>query len=153
LVVITVGVANVLMRPVYKATTTVEIAPDSNVVKLENIEDTQQTSYREIAETQGNIIRSESVAVAVLDKLNLWDDPELSGEISQRGIMNGVGAVKSMLLGEEGLLRSWMSSEADDAAELADLSPEEVARRGVLNRFSERLTVEPVRNSYLFRVS
>ncbi|MCZ7599500.1 MAG: Wzz/FepE/Etk N-terminal domain-containing protein [Gammaproteobacteria bacterium] len=28
LVVVTVGVANVLMRPVYKATTTVEIAPD-----------------------------------------------------------------------------------------------------------------------------
>src|SRR5690606_16367569 len=92
-------------------------------------------------------------AVAVLDKLNLWDDPELSGEITQRGILNGVDAVKSMLLGEEGLLRGWMSSEAEDAAELADLSPEEVAHRETLERFAERLTVEPVRNSYLFRVS
>src|SRR5690606_34514057 len=58
LVVITVGVANVLMRPVYKATTTVEIAPDSNVVKLENIEDTQRTSYREFAQTQEKIGRA-----------------------------------------------------------------------------------------------
>ncbi|MCZ7599501.1 MAG: hypothetical protein M5U09_19690 [Gammaproteobacteria bacterium] len=61
--------------------------------------------------------------------------------------------MKSMLLGEEGLLRGWMSSEAEDAAELADLSPEEVAHRETLERFAERLTVEPVRNSYLFRVS
>ncbi len=155
LVVVTVAVANIMMRPVYKATTSIEIAPDSNVVKLENVDQERRTSYREIAATQENIIRSESVAVAVLDRLALWDDPELSGEITQRGVMNGLQRLQAVFLGKDGLLSRWQA-EAEGVGVIESnqgLSEEEVLRRGTLTRFQERLTVESVRNSYLFRIS
>ncbi len=154
-VTLTVAFANLLMRPVYQATTTIEITPDSRVVKLESLESAPQSQrYKEIAETQQNIIRSESVAVAVLDKLDLWEDAELSGEISQRGIMNGIMRVKALLVGEGGLLQTWLPAN-DDAVSMdsQDLDPAEIKRRETLERFDERLFVESLRNSYLFRVS
>ncbi|KAA3623393.1 MAG: hypothetical protein DWQ08_11655 [Proteobacteria bacterium] len=154
LVVITVGIANAMMRPVFKATTSIEIAPDSSIVKLENVDQEQQASYREIAQTQENIIRSESVAVAVMDKLDLWNDPELSGEITQRGVMNGLNRLKALITGKDGLFAQWQAeAEGETASSTQALSEEEIQRREALERFHERLIVEPVRNSYLFRIS
>ncbi len=85
-----------LMHPVYKATTLLELVPNSgNIVKFQNLE---QMEYqpREFAQTQANILRSESVAAAAIASLGIEDHPEMNGELAQRGILNGVSQLRSL---------------------------------------------------------
>lgn len=156
LVVTTVAFANLLMRPVYQSTATIELNPDTDLVRLDNVEGQNWRPFDEIAKTQINVIKSESVAAAVLDRLNLWDDPELSGKITQRGVMNGVNRLKSLVLGKDGFIRKWLPSPQDGSDNVThgvNLNPEDVARRTTLGRFAERLSVEPIRQSFLIEVS
>src|SRR3989304_8942753 len=74
-VLATTMIATLLMRPVYKATTLIEVMPEPRgFVKFQNLE---QSEYRprEYFQTQANILQSESVANAVISKLSLEHDP------------------------------------------------------------------------------
>ncbi len=93
---VTALIASMLMRPVYRAATLIEVKPNQRVVKFENLQQSDLKD-REFLNTQVNILRSESVAKAVIDKAELAGDPEFNGEMKQRGLMAGIGAIKAGL--------------------------------------------------------
>ncbi|NKB65053.1 MAG: polysaccharide biosynthesis tyrosine autokinase [Gammaproteobacteria bacterium] len=152
-VVLTVSLANFLMRPVYRDTTTIEYALDAKLVKLENVENSPQSRYREVAETQQNIIRSESLAIAVIDRLGIWNHPELTREVTQRGVLNGLSRIQALLFGTEGLLQKWFPQESNDIREVDSVENKRVARQQIIIEFLERLSVNNIRNSFLFSIS
>ncbi len=136
LTVTTIG--TLLMHPVYQATTLLEIVPNArNIVKFQNLE---QMEYqpREFAQTQANILRSESVAAATIANLGIEEHPEMNGELEQRGIMNGARQLRSLFSTSEQATEEYV---------------QRIAERGRLERFTKRLSVEPLRNSNLFKVS
>lgn len=135
--------ATLSMRPVYRADVLLEVKPPSGtVVKFQNLEqvDHQPQEYKN---TQQSILRSKSVADAVISELSLDKDPELSGELTQRGFISGLRQLAKPLKA--------MISGGDDAV-LPDYEKLE-KQEELLNRFSDRLSVSEVRNSNLFRVS
>lgn len=127
--------AGLLMRPVYRATALVEIRPAGSrpLVRMDTVERVTDSRTREHFETQYRILRSESIAEAVLDRLDLAADPELSGRARQRGFVGGLME-----------LVRWFSGDEDD-------SPEAALRRRI-DAFLERVVVSPVRDSNLVRV-
>ena len=65
--------------PIYRATSTLLIEEQkANVVSIEELYgiDSENADYYE---TQFQLLRSRALAQRVVEKLNLWDDPELSG--------------------------------------------------------------------------
>jgi succinoglycan biosynthesis transport protein ExoP len=136
----TTAVATLLMRPVYRSSALLEVDPNrQNIVKFQNVDEANIAS-KEYAETQANILRSESVARAVIEALELEKTPEFSGDMDQRGIIAGVKGVVKVIMGDD----------PDQAgSEDATIRKE----RGLMGRFSERLTVAPIRRSNLFDVS
>jgi len=136
----TTAVATLLMRPVYRSSALLEVDPNrQNIVKFQNVDEANIAS-KEYAETQANILRSESVARAVIEALELEKTPEFSGDMDQRGIIAGVKGVVKVIMGDD----------PDQAgSEDATIRKE----RELMRRFSERLTVAPIRRSNLFDVS
>ncbi|MEA3292342.1 MAG: polysaccharide biosynthesis tyrosine autokinase, partial [Pseudomonadota bacterium] len=143
LVLATTVIATLLMRPVYRAEALLEIKPDSGrMVKFQSLE---QADYQplEYKTTQQNILQSDSVAEAVIEDLDLAENPEMTGDLAQRGFVSGIKQVvtplKKMIRGEK-----------------APVSEEDAANREqieMLSRFHERLTVSPIKRSDLFKVS
>jgi succinoglycan biosynthesis transport protein ExoP len=137
-VLVTTAIATLLMRPVYKATSVVEVRPDSRgIVKFQNVEETNPQP-REYIETQANILRSQSVARAVIDKLDLEKNPEIGGAREQRGFLNGIKQLFSVF-----------GSDPPATDRLADRE----SRMSALTNFLDRLSVSAVRHSNLFQVS
>ncbi|MEE8342465.1 MAG: Wzz/FepE/Etk N-terminal domain-containing protein [Gammaproteobacteria bacterium] len=137
-VVATTLIATLLMRPVYKATTLIEVIPESRgLVKFQNVE---QTKYRprEYFQTQASILRSESVASAVISKLALERNPEIGGLEQQRGFISGFRQLFSV---------------AAEQPPVAEQDTERLRQRAILARFSGRLSVSARRKSDLFEVS
>jgi capsular exopolysaccharide synthesis family protein len=136
-VLVTTVIATLLMRPVYKASAMIEVLPESrSLIKFQNVE---QADFqpREYVETQANILRSDSVAKSVIERLDLEKNPEINGTESQRGFVNGVRQVLAAIRPGGG----------------SDAHAERVREAGALGRFKERLSVNPIRKSNLFEVS
>lgn len=152
IVVMTTVAANYLMRPVYQATTLIEVKPPKGLVKFQNVEEAQNPQ-REFMETQANILRSESVADAVIQNLDLENHPEYNGKLAQRGVVAGIRQIIGVLMPK---------SDADDLASAESLkgmvpgSPEYEAlkaERGRITQFGRNLKVAAIRNSNLFEVT
>jgi len=136
-VLLTTVIATLLMRPVYKASAMIEVLPESrSLVKFQNVEQAD-LQPREYVETQANILQSDSVAKAVIDRLDLKQNAEINGTESQRGFVNGVKQVIAAIRPGGG----------------NDAHAERIQEAGALGRFKERLAVNPVRKSNLFEVS
>lgn len=139
LFLITTVVATLLMRPIYRADALIEIKPESSgLVKFEGLEQSNSQPL-EYKTTQQNIIGSNSVAAAVIDKLNLANNPEINGTLDKRGFISGIKEIIRSLIGDEA------------NAKLPVNEQNEATRR--INRFSERLNVESIRQSNLFTIS
>ncbi len=137
LFLITTIVATLLMRPIYRAEALIEIKPDvKSMVKFESLE---QSNFQplEYKTTQQNIITSNSVATAVIDKLELQKNPEINGTLDQRGFMAGIKEIVASFRGDE--------------TDTPPVEEDEAARR--VNRFKKRLNVSSIRKSDLFKVS
>ncbi len=70
------------MTPRYRATATVVVSPTSprimaDVKEIMDLPDGGRRDFQEYAETQLDIIRSQTVAAMVLDSLDLWSDERL----------------------------------------------------------------------------
>ncbi len=138
LVLTVTNIALVLMRPVYKATTLLEIMPSSgNIIKFQNLEQ-MEFQPREFVQTQANILRSESVAQSAIASLQIENHPELNGEMEQRGIVNGVTQLVSLFSRDDSVSEEYAQREAE---------------RNRMEAFGKRLSVQPIRNSNLFEVS
>jgi len=159
--VVTALVASMLMRPVYRAAALVEVKPDQRVVKFENLQQANLND-RDFLNTQINILRSESVSKVVIEQHELAGNPEFNGELGQRGLMAGIGAVKGAVKGgiaeafsavADGFSGSDADSEGGASGSTDDLPPEVRFERALVSRYQSRLNIEEVRDSDLLRIS
>lgn len=153
--ILTTIIASLMMRPVYRASALIEVKPDQRIVKFENLQQSDLQD-REFLNTQINILRSESVSNSVIDSLTLAEDPEFNGEITQRGLLVGLKAVKEGLRSAfSALANSWSESGSygdTGTSGLEDVSPEVIFERELVERYKEKLNVEEIPNSNLLRI-
>jgi polysaccharide biosynthesis transport protein len=119
-------------------TATASLLPDTKRVPSAPGEVTQEAlTDPAIVENQIETIRSESIALAVIDKLSLWKDPEFVGKESE--------ANKSELF-EQALtaIGLFAAGPADDI---------EIRRHAAADRFARMLKVTRVGRSYLTEIS
>jgi succinoglycan biosynthesis transport protein ExoP len=82
-----VGIAYAVLdrvQPIYRATSTVVVSPSAprvldDVKDVVDLADGGRRDFDEYMQTQLDIMKSQAVADAVLDRLDLWDDPRLFG--------------------------------------------------------------------------
>ncbi len=138
--------ATLLMVPEYRATVTVQINPDgARILAYEDFEPAQRggASSQQFLTTQYEILRSRSLAEAVVRKHGLQDHPELTGEIRQRSVLGEVRALA-------GLLARALRPASDSYA--AERTESDSVRSAAM-RLRDRIEVQPVRNSQLVNVS
>lgn len=136
-----------LMRPVYESVTTIQIRPPGNeILEYQNVgvDPANKLSQNNYYETQYQILRSRSLAGDVIDELNLLDNPEIRGEISQPSLMGGV---KQLI----GMGKGAIAAIVGDAEEARELTPHEV-REKAIDRFLKKLVILPVRDSELVNI-
>lgn len=137
-------IGTMLMRPIYKSTTKVEVKQNTGGVKFQNI-DRPWESSKDYLQTQIQILNSESIANAVIQSQTLEDEPELNGSLRQRGFGAGlsqlVGTVKTRLVSQDAV----SDSDAERAAKQQN--------KEMVGRFLDRLSVQSVRNSQVIHVS
>ena len=138
LFLITTIVATLLMRPVYRAEVLIEIKP--NIKSMLKFDGLQQGNFQplEYKTTQQNIISSNSVASAVIEKLNLQKNPEINGSLDQRGFVAGIKEIIGSFRGS-----------SDQALPLTE--EDEGVKRII--RFKGRLNVSAIPKSDLFKIS
>lgn len=96
--VITTVILTMMMRPVYRATVLVELKPNSPVLSFESNRGNRRDA-REFRNTQANILQSEAVNKRVIQNMELFNEPEFTGEIKQRGLSAGVRMLKQSVSG------------------------------------------------------
>jgi len=132
--VVTALMITLLMRPMYTATVFLEINTSGrNLVKFQNVE-SQDLGSREYITTQSKILGSSAIAEQVVKNLDLINEPEFNGKLKQRGLLNGIKSVINVF-------RS--SSDKSEADRIKDAT----------NRYENRLTIAPTRNTSLVNVS
>ena len=91
--VLTTLLMTMMMRPMYTASVSMEVNTSGrNLVKFQNLE-SQNPAAREFIATQSKILASNAVAIDVIDRLNLTDQPEFNGGMTQRGIVIGLKSI------------------------------------------------------------
>ena len=133
-VVVTALLITLLMRPVYKATVSMELNTSGrNLVKFQNVEN-QDLGSREYITTQSKILGSDAVATEVVKNLNLINDPEFSGKLTQRGLMNGIKSLVNVFKSKNTVV-------------------EEDEIKAAVKRYQSRLSVGAIRNTSLINIS
>jgi uncharacterized protein involved in exopolysaccharide biosynthesis/Mrp family chromosome partitioning ATPase len=122
--------------PSYKATAVVE-TDTKRTPPQPNEFIPNSTVDMAVVETQLEAIRSENVALAVIDKLSLWNDPEFGGAHS------GLRARIS------GFLHSWLRAPQSSA----EVSERERRRQTALDHFRRSLKVERIGRSYATKIT
>ena len=154
--VLAVLLGTVAVRPVFQATTSLQIEPDSP--KILNFEDMFQIDATTDAfyQTQYRLIESRSVARRVIDRQGLLDNGELIGRPEEEGFsskfLSFVTAIPGQVLGAARRLVGTASPSSESglptSVELAD-----PRYTRAIDAFLDRLAVEPIRNTRLVRVS
>ncbi len=129
--VLTVMLLTLLSTPEYVATTTLQIARQGpDILTFQDVLGFDPAGYQDFYETQYKILQSRTVRELAVERLDLVNRPEL---LTRKGspFSRGLRWVKS-------LVRS--------------LPDEDLHKRAVIF-VEDNLTIEPVRNSYLVRVS
>ncbi|PZO07662.1 MAG: exopolysaccharide biosynthesis protein [Lysobacteraceae bacterium] len=139
IVFVTTLVGTLLMTPIYRASTTVQIERDTiKVVEVEGFTPTESPGDRDFYQTQYELLKSRSLAQRVISQLDIPNDPVYRDMTSP--------SPWKVLLGGGG---------KDD---LETLTPAEVAtaeqrtQSSTTSWFLGNLNIEPVRNSRLVRV-
>jgi len=135
-VVVSTILATLLMRSVYRGVALVEIRPPVSPISLGGVVPVIGGRHREYLKTQSQIIGSRSVALAVVDRLQLRSHPEFTGATTQRGFLNGLRQIASAITGP-----------AEDSRPAHDEEWE------LQTALLERVEVSPVRDSNLIQVS
>ncbi len=122
-----------LMRPVFSASAHLELNTFSrNVVKFNQLEseNLRQGRYRQ---TQITFLTSRAIASEVVRRLNLTEDPEYNGSLSQRSPLSLLRALGNVFKSE--------GAKGSGNTRLAE------------NIYLSRLSVTPVANSDIFKIS
>jgi capsular exopolysaccharide synthesis family protein len=138
-IVATVTVATLIavsmMTPLYRATATLLLDPDkAQVVSFEE-RSTSEDTNNQYLETQAQIIRSRSLASAVVQTLNMTADPQLNSAApsTQPGLLKSA------------LIRMGLSAPVA-------LQPDSSVLDRVTRQFMDRITVEPQGKSQLVKI-
>ena len=138
IVLATTLVGTLLMTPIYRATTTVQIERDTiKVVDVEGLTPTESPADRDFYQTQYELLKSRSLAQRVIAQLDLPNDPVYQA-------MNRPSPWKALLGGGADDEEELSAAEAD--------SREDRKLSGMTSAFLANLSIEPVRNSRLVRV-
>ena len=160
IVLLTTLAATLMMRPVYMATAVIEVSPKNrSIVRFQNVDEADSNPWT-YQQTQARIIQSESVAQAVVDRLDLESNPLFTGEQEERGLISGVRQIASqflspLLAGIRALLTGKQATETDSEDSNDPLRASELAPEAPSLAYSVLggLSVVPVRDSNLFDVS
>ena len=127
-------VFTLLTRPIYQATALVEINDSGRrLVSFQNVDAAEYLTDGYIT-TQSRVLQSDAVARRVVEKLNLQSNPEFNGELTQRGLMQGVRSVISNF-----------------KAQPAEPDMDRQQRRAV-SIYLSHLSIEPIAKSSLIEV-
>lgn len=138
IVLATTLVGTLLMTPIYRATTTVQIERDTiKVVDVEGLTPTESPADRDFYQTQYELLKSRSLAQRVIAQLDLPNDPVYLA-------MNRPSPWKALLGGGADEEEELTAAEAD--------SREDGKLSRMTTAFLANLSIEPVRNSRLVRV-
>lgn len=140
-----VGIASFMMEKIYKATTTIEIAPDDpKVTGFQEVMELKVQEQDEFYETQYKLLESRSLAGDVIKKLNLKSHPEFDLD-KKPGVItiitNSVaGLITKIIPSEENKYKIRNQKELSEEEKLVDA-------------FLHRVKVVPDRDSRLVEVS
>jgi len=134
-VVVAAMATTMMKREIYSASALLEInTAGRNIVKFQNVQ-SEEISASEHLSTQSRILASKAVAEEVIRRLDLIDDPELSGKIRQRTVKNGLKRLIKIL--KPSAPRSYS---------------DEVRKNSAIKRYLSRLSISPIRKSTLINV-
>jgi capsular exopolysaccharide synthesis family protein len=132
-VVAAVMIPSMTMVPIYEATTKVLIDGETqNIVMFKEVVE-QEKATADYFQTQYQILGSRAVARATIDKLGLWDHPQLAGGPPDTAAAKPAPAPSS-------------AAPANEAA------GESAAQSRTVDRFLANLTISPIRNSRIVDV-
>ena len=141
--VVTTAFVTFTMDPLYTATATIQI--ERQAPKMAPVQEVQQIDAMaydkyDYYQTQFEILQSRTIAARVIKGLGLEDDKRFTGEESSAGLVASMTA--------------WVRSLLPNREEESQTRPEEL---GVdpkrINQYSKILSIEPVRNSRLVKIS
>ncbi len=129
-----VMIPSMTMVPVYEATTKVLIDGETqNIVMFKEVVE-QEKATADYFQTQYQILGSRAVARATIEKLKLWDHPQLNGGAPAGGAPPASPAAGSAAPADAGRLE------------------ESAVQSRVVDRFLAGLTISPIRNSRIVDV-
>lgn len=142
--VLMVGIASVMMQKIYKATASVEIAPDDpKITGFQEVMELKNQAQDEFYETQYKLLKSRSLAREVINKLDLATYPEFDPN-KEPGLMTRlvnatIGSVKKILTD-------------GDKKNTIDENEELLENQQLVDAFLQRVSVDPDRDSRLVEV-
>jgi len=95
------ALATWLTIPVYRATAVVQINHETaNILRIEDFEAAPRSwqGVEQFYQTQYEILQGRQLAEDVVERLEIWDHPELSGQIRQRSLIGELQALPRRLL-------------------------------------------------------
>lgn len=130
------------MTPIYRATSTLLIETQQtmpmNFDELIGID----TNNKEYYQTQFEVLRSRKLAKRVIEEMGLYDHPEL---FKANDALLEQGSSESF--------NSESSSQKLYSGEFGEFEAEPIERQIAVNRFLKKLTIIPVKNTKLVRIS
>ena len=119
------------MTPIYRSTATIMIQTEKpKILSIQDIYDAQQGMGEDFYQTQVEILKSRGLAERVVRKLDLMNNPFMDPRQQKPPFW-----------------KSWLSSGASGTV------PEEAVMKAVVGELKGGLTVEPVRNSQIIKIS
>lgn len=145
IVVITTAIGTFAMKPIYRATTTIQINKETpQIVDFKEIF-TINTMDLDYYQTQYKILESRSLAKRVVQTLKLSDHPEFSPKAETSPFQTWKSNVLAYLSG-------WLAFFNQDARDLSENTKETDRETSLINTFLDQLKIEPIRNSRLVKI-
>jgi polysaccharide biosynthesis transport protein len=147
--IVIVGIASLMMQKTYKATTMVEISPENpKVTGFQEVMDLQIQQQDEFYETQYKLLKSRSLAIEVINKLDLKSHPEFDANKKPGTITIIKNAIAGTI--QEALKKALPSTKNQyPIVEEKELYEQE----NLVNAFLYRVKITPDRDSRLVEVS
>ncbi|KXJ58448.1 MAG: chain-length determining protein [Alteromonas sp. Nap_26] len=147
-IVITFLVALIVlsMTPIFKATSSLLIeSEETNIVSIEQVYGLD-SSKKEYFETQYEILKSRHIAEKVVDKLDLGNNP-IFVEMLNEGEASLINDIKASIKGVLTFLPQ------KDAEPLTEEEKAELRKEKLISLFSEELSITPVANTQVVKIS
>ncbi len=138
-------VVSYAMKPLYRATGKIELSIQApKVTKFEDMVMLgSQLQTREFMQTQLKLLKSESLAGRVIDRL------QLSANASFNPLPGEPGSISGLFLFIKQSVKAWMGWKDNEDPRIAEMK----IRKGIENRFIKSLDVQPERDTTIFSLA